>query len=534
MSDAATASVPRTAPVPVRGEEPQARRTHPKTFAVKAVEYLKQLALPLLAAGYTMTDGGRVPAAVIALFAGGLIVLNIVLSYVAWLRLTYTVGAEDIRVESGIFNRTARSVPFERIQDVSLEQKLVPRLFGLTAVKFETGAGKGEDLDLSYLEAEEAERLRDLVRERRDGAVAATGEAEPSSEPGEGQTVFAMDPRRVLTFGLFEFSLVIVALLFGFVQQFDGLLPFDPYDLDWWQEQLAGPGAWLAGLGAATQVIGAILATAMLAVAGVVTGVVKTALREWDFRLDRTPRGFRRRRGLLSRTDMVMPIDRVQAVKVTTGAIRRVFGWHGLSFVSLAGDGNSANHDAAPFARLDEIDPIVADARFALPGEQLDWRRGSRRHRIDSMLLGGGFFLIATIVTAIVAPWYWALVPFALLTLTILSDWLGWSRRRHALDAGQFYSRSGVLSPKLTIGNRIKLQSAEVKRGPLARLRGYASLHLGLAGGRLALHGLPVERAYELRAALVDSMSAHDFSELDDVHALSGSHSGFSANLSAT
>ena len=512
------------------------RRTDPLGFVAQGIAGLGKLVLPLVAA-FVATDLSELPLGLALPIVLAVLAANFVAAYLAWIRLRYRIGADDIRVEQGLISRSARAVPYDRIQDVSLEEKLIPRLLGLVEVRFETGAGGKDELHLAYVSRSEGERLREVVRERMDEESSPTAvhpvEARAESAP-TGRPLFAMGPARLVNFGLFEFSLVIVALLFGFVQQFDGLLPFDPYDLDWWQEQLAGPGAWLAGLGAATQVIGAILATAMLAVAGVVTGVVKTALREWDFRLDRTPRGFRRRRGLLSRTDMVMPIDRVQAVKVTTGAIRRVFGWHGLSFVSLAGDGNSANHDAAPFARLDEIDPIVADARFALPGEQLDWRRGSRRHRIDSMLLGGGFFLIATIVTAIVAPWYWALVPFALLTLTILSDWLGWSRRRHALDAGQFYSRSGVLSPKLTIGNRIKLQSAEVKRGPLARLRGYASLHLGLAGGRLALHGLPVERAYELRAALVDSMSAHDFSELDDVHALSGSHSGFSANLSAT
>ena len=533
MNAGTTASVPRTAAPASPLAKP--RRTNPKTFAIKAIEYLVQLAVPVSVAGYTMIDdSGRIPVAVVAIILALLVAVNIALSYLAWYRLTYTVGAEDIRVEAGILNRTARSVPFERIQDVSLEEKLLPRLFGLTEVKFETGAGGGDDLTLSYLGVEEGGMLRDLVRERRDGIAPAPDSADASPAPTDADTVFAMDTRRVLTFGLFEFSLVVVALLFGFVQQFEGLLPFDPYDLDWWQEQLAGPGAWLAGLGAATQVIGAVLATAMLAVVGVATGIVRTAMREWDFRLERTARGFRRRRGLLTRTDMVMPVHRVQAVKVTTGVIRRLFGWHGLSFVSLAGDTNSTNHDAAPFAQMDEIAPIVRMARFAPPSSELDWQRTSRRYRFDTIVVEAMVFGVIGIVVAVLLPWYWTLVPIALVLVSIVGNWLGWRMRRHAIDAVQIYQRAGVLSPKLMIGNRARLQSAEVRRGPLAQRRGYASLQLGLAGGGFALHGLPVERAYALRAALVDSMALRDFAALDDAQAFNGSHSGFSANLSAT
>ena len=40
------------------------------------------------------------------------------------------------------------------------------------------------------------------------------------------------------------------------------------------------------------------------------------------------------------------------------------------------------------------------------------------------------------------------------------------------------------------------------------------ALHLGLAGGRLSLPCLPLERAHELRAAILDSMAATDFSRL--------------------
>ena len=81
-------------------------------------------------------------------------------------------------------------------------------------------------------------------------------------------------------------------------------------------------------------------------------------------------------------------------------------------------------------------------------------------------------------------------------------------------DIDQIYARRGWLSPRLTISSRVKLQSAEIARGPIARRRGYATLHLGLAGGKMALHGLPLARAEALRDVVLASIARRDFSDL--------------------
>ncbi len=62
-----------------------------------------------------------------------------------------------------------------------MEAKPLPRLFGLVSVKFETGAGGGEDLSLDYLTKAEGERLRQLVRERRDDEAAVVAAADPAA-----------------------------------------------------------------------------------------------------------------------------------------------------------------------------------------------------------------------------------------------------------------------------------------------------------------------------------------------------------------
>ena len=493
------------------------RRTDPRTFAVRAVSLLSQLVIPIMIGGFAILDEGEFDDMILFFLPLVLAVVgaNILFAYLRWSRLTYSVGEADIRVDSGVLSRAARSVPYERIQDVSLEQKLVPRLFGLVEVKFETGAGGGDDLTLAYLPESEGERLRELVRTRREGAVLEQSDDEVPASTEESRLLFAMSSRRVVTFGLFEFSLAVVAVVGGFASQIDFLLPFEIWDWRAWREQLAGPGQWLAGLGFLAQVIGGLFAVGSLLLVGVVTGVVRTVMREWDFRLERTDKGLRRRRGLVTRTDLVMPVHRVQALRVRTGFVRRLFGWHALKLVSLAGDSGSANHEAVPFAQMQEIAPVVAETGFSLPDHTLDWHRAMPTYRIDNFLVG---FAITLVTSAVVL----ALGRFdvALLLVFIgggwmaLQEYLAWRWGRHAIDAGQLYTRRGWFAPDVAIASRGKLQSVEIVRNPLARMRGYADLRFGLAGGRLRIRGLPLVEARQIRDAVLDSMTEQDFSEI--------------------
>ncbi|QZD87122.1 PH domain-containing protein [Qipengyuania psychrotolerans] len=492
----------------------EARRTDPRTVVVQAASYIISF-VPAAIAIFIFTRDEADKMAFIVPVLALLIAVNIGGKYLQWTRFTYATGDADIRVEKGLLSRAARSVPYERVQDVSLEQKLVPRLFGLVEVRFETGAGGKEDLTLAYLTEAEGERLRELVRERREGTVPA-GEvaATQVQETDDAPPLFAMDEKRVFTFGIFEFSLAVVAVIGGLAQQFEFLLPFELWDIDGWQERLTGPGQQLAGLGPLAQAIGIIFALATLAVLGFATGIVRTALREWGFRLDRTDKGLRRRRGLLTRTDLVMPVHRVQALRLETGFLRRLFGWYGLKVISLASDSGAANHEAAPFAQMDEIAPIVAETGFELPPENTQWHRAMDRYRLDKMLLASALLLPATVLTIFIADSIQWLIPAGLLGAAILHHWWRWRHDRHAIDAKQVYSRHGWFSPSLAIGSRVKLQSAEILQGPIARRRGYASLLFGLAGGNLRIHGMPLETARLWRVQILDSISGTDFSDL--------------------
>ncbi|MGB7407218.1 MAG: PH domain-containing protein, partial [Pontixanthobacter sp.] len=434
----------------VRTSNEAAKRTHPLSPIVAGLSGIQNAVLPAIAIFFSMREE---PWAVFAALGVGLliVVLGAGGAYLSWKRLTYTIGAEDIRVESGIISRAARSIPFERIQDVSLEQSLIPRLFDLSQVKFETGAGGGDDLTLYYLTKEEGERLRNVIKARRAGAAINPEEiADETAEPEERHEVlFAMDTKRLFTFGLFEFSLAVFAVVAGLFQYAETFSSIDFWESSVWSRWAEEGGGFVSGLGVGIQILSALAGLFVFLLIGSITGLVRTFLRDWEFVLERTDKGFRRRRGLLTKTDVVMPVHRVQAVKLHTGFLRKWFGWYGLKFVSLAQDSGSASHDVAPFAQLSEVEPIARQAGFAIqPEVDAEWQRGSRNYRIDSAIIECAIFAGVAIIVAIaltaseVASPAIALLIFALFMLvgivSAVRQMFLWRFDLNAIDARHF------------------------------------------------------------------------------------------------
>ncbi len=499
----------------------EGQRLHLLGLLVGFVTGIPQLIFPIVAAVFGTRGTGQPIISVIAVTA--ILFFSLFFRWLSWMRFRYYIGEHDVRIESGILSRTARSIPYERIQDVSIEQKPLARIFSLGEVKFETGGGDGDDAKLSFVSVEEANRLREVVKAHKSEVVFAAG-AEEALEHTDAPPIFAMDGKRVIVFGLYSFSLVIFAVLGGLAQQFDTFLPFEIWDYRHWKGVAQESGVsvdTLNGIGWTARIIFAFAALASLLFIGLATGIVRTVLREHAFRLERSTKGFRRRRGLLTLTDVVMPAHRVQAAVIQTGLIRKRRGWYGLKFVSLAQDSkDESNFVAAPFATLDEIWPIAAAAGVTAPDANVAFRKGEGRWWTPylffaALILCGPVISLAVFTEVTItqtANIFWLLVPLAFLL---------WFNRRNyhdALDVRQVYVREGWWQQKLTIAPQVKVQTVEIAQGPISRRQGLASLNFGIAGGTLEMIALPLATAHEIRDAVMERVAAVDYSAINRSH----------------
>jgi putative membrane protein len=444
-----------------------------------------------------------------------------------WRRFEYRVGASDIRIDSGILSRTHRSIPFERIQDVDISQGIAQRLFGLARVKFETGGSSGAGEDEGVLQAismERAQQLRALVRSHRaPTAETAALSADPALETEAAEPVFAMDHRRLGLAGLFNFSLALFAGLIGATQTFGDVLGFDPMKRAFWL-QLLSAGDPIADFLLAHRVVAAIGGLAVLIVIGLATGIVRTVLREFGFRLDRTDVGLRRRRGLLTRTDVTLPARRAQAAIIGSGLVRSRFGWRELKLQSLAQD-EGGNHVLAPLATAGEVDLILHELGWRPLPANPAWQHVSRAYiwtfalRLSPLLLlfalltalfGFSPLMIGESGRALVARELAPMLIFSVgglvvLALAIAGRAFGWRRTGFLLDDDRLLVRSGWWCRRMLVLPIGRIQSIDLAQSLLGRWFGIAGLVFGVAGGSSvhAIPALPQDNARTLRNRLL-------------------------------
>lgn len=513
-------------PVPATADEAPAERLHPLALLSGIGRAIRNVVGGIAAGGFFAAKG---QVFVALLMFAGIAVVTLGGLFLHWRRFSFRVGSDAIRIDSGILSRNQRTIPFDRVADVSIEQGPVQRIFGIARVTMETGgsAAGSEEGVLDGIALHRAEALREHVRTMRLGLGGASrAEAAPVLQvsDAEAPALFAMDLPRVLTLGLFNFSLALFAGLFGATQTFGDALGIDPFKRSFWRSTLEQSGwgdfilAHRFGL--------ALSGLAVLVAAGIATGMVRTVLREFGFRLDRTGNGFRRRRGLLTKTDVSLPARRIQAGLIATGPIRDRFGWRAFKVLSLAGEGGGSgkpgekkrdDHVLAPLATDAEIAPIASSIGLALPNAQTPWTPVSRGHVTSFLLMLAPVMALVALIGAAV-PAITGANPVALLLAPTLAAggfvllgllrWFEWRHTAYAVDAGRLVIRSGWWSRRTLLIPLRNVQSVTLTENSLGRRFGIASLVIDVAGGQSGgqiVPSLPRDIASHLRQDLLSA-----------------------------
>jgi putative membrane protein len=489
------------------GEEPAAgkiERLHPFYLLTGLGKRLRNLTGAYAVMGYFAVSGRLWLGLTMA---AGLLLFSIAFLFIYWRRFEFRVTADDIRIDSGVLSRTHRSIPFDRVQDVDITQGPVARILGLAKVTFETGGGSAqsgkEDGSIEAISLRRAQDLRELVRTRRSVATTSTISIEAAPEE---TAVYSMTLSRLLLAGVFNFSLALLAGLFGLSQTVGDVVGFDPFSRSFWDRILSASGP-LRDYVLAHQIVTAIAGVIVLVLVGLLTGIIRTVTRDYGFRLDRTGVGLRRRRGLFTRTDVTMPMKRAQAAILVSGPVRERMGYGELKLQSLARDEDkSGNHVLAPLATGDEASRILTALGWREMPDPVDWQRVSKAF-VWAFLLGLAPFLIAgAVAQAMFLPLLglgWLMVPLALW----LARRLEWRRIGYALDVDRLLIRTGWWRRRTTVLPLSKIQSVDLRESFVSRWFGTASLQFGVAGGSsLTPHSIPAiprEGARQLRDRLL-------------------------------
>jgi uncharacterized membrane protein YdbT with pleckstrin-like domain len=114
---------------------------------------------------------------VVAAIAG----LWLIVVWVRWQATSYTLTDQRINIETGVFSRSSKTIPIDRIQDCTTKQTLFGRMLGYGRVEVDAAGAQGAEV-LDHLPNPGAfrDQVFMLSERRRGGASGAPAPANPS------------------------------------------------------------------------------------------------------------------------------------------------------------------------------------------------------------------------------------------------------------------------------------------------------------------------------------------------------------------
>jgi len=369
------------------------------------------------------------------------------------------------------------------------------------------GGGSAAEVDLDVVTLPEAQVLRaSLLRAKASLADAPAGQGaagRPAGDPAGVAELAAAPAERVLvrlrlgevmlagiTGSRAAAALVVLGPLSQASDWFPGLSDwlfrrFDPEAVT-----PTTPPAFLA-----VAVLAVVVWLGLAAASSVVT--------DYGFTLARVGDDLVVRRGLLERREAVLPLSRLQVVRIEESLLRRLLG---LASIRIQSAGRTGGHDhtasrlAIPVLQRTEVNRLLGELlpgaapvlRLLAPPPAARRRAVTRSLRRTAVLLAAvavALLLLTSPGTAALSSA--AVLVVAVLALAVAAGLAAYRNLGHAAGNGFLYARVGVAIRVTTVVPVAKAQSGSVRSSPFQRRSGLATLHVDIAGGG------PAPRVYD-------------------------------------
>ena len=479
---------------------PAERRLHPWSWLFVLLQQLRQFIVPLVAAFFFGGDRNELWP----LIGVGVLAITSALQYLTY---RYIVAGDRITIRSGWLHRQRREIPYARIHNVSVEQSLLHRFFGVAELRLESAGGKKPEAQMRVLRMEDALALERLIRHR--GAVQPVREDAEAPAP---DLLLEMPLGEVLRLGLVSNrGMLLLLAAFAGAQQISPRLVANLFE-QWSATVFGWAGerefdAMQYAMAAVTFVVAVFAFMRLLS-------IVVAVLQYTGFRLTEEHQRLTVDRGLLGRVRSSVSRRRLQAWTLQEGVMHRVLKRRSLHVdtagVSQGSQGQQRRslRELAPIATPEQCEALI---QHLLPPDaawsQLQW---NAPHPLMALRVFAGELLFPLVATAALT-WYFGPVGLWMLL------WLPWSAfvaRRHARFAGWAINgrivvvRSGWVSRRWRFAELDKLQALRLSQGPLDRRWGMATLWLDTAGASPSGTPLAIRYLREADArALLDALA---------------------------
>ncbi len=460
-------------------------RQSPIAVVFMALKFVRNLGVVQIGVAVVFIASGRAPVALL-LAGAAAAVLGLVIAVLQWWRFTFVVQADELLVSKGVLAQERLTIPMDRVQSVSVEQKFLHRLVGLVSAAVDTAGSSTAEFEIDAIDRGRAEALQRLVAGQRRTAtsphpVGPVGVGQAATDLPQEEELVSRSLSDLIKIGISGWpwaGLVALAPILALGENLFDFIPLDVIDGDELIDDLPSEfGPSLVGVLIAV-VIGVLLVVTLL---GALLQIGREVVSHWDLKLIKTETGFRRTAGLFSKTSKASTATRIQSLQIDRTPMEKFLGIAKLTLPTI-GEGDLV----VPGTSESEIDRV---RRIVFEG-------GSEPPVLDRKISYLSIFLAVRNRAFVAVPLsillyftigWWS----ALILVSIPLEWLiarrRWRLRRWSLTPVRISEYYELVNQHSAEVDLIKAQTVTVSQSFFERRRGLATIKIDMAEGYLSV-----------------------------------------------
>lgn len=486
----------------------QVRRLHPISVVYFLIKTIRELIVPLIFSMVGLISSLGIQGILWSLLAIVVaFVLLVVISALRYFTFSFEIRDRDIKVNSGIIVKKVNHIPYDRIQNITVNQWFFLKPLNLTQLEIETAGNdkKGPEVTLSAVDMS----LKDEIEAHRNQVDELKVQAEPTTavEPEKNKTKIISE-YKISTKNLLLYSatstyfLTAAVVLIGYSARFFNDVPEGFKDTMYVNFSIEHFGISFA--------IGVSLLFLLLLY---LVSILLLVIRYFNFTLTKTPGRLNVKYGLIQTRTVSIETDRIQAIKIHQTWIRKLLKIETIQLVIISNSNKKdteKNLTVMPIIGTDKTREFLAEFFEEFP--EIKYQKNTRLgstiyYNLRNALLWSLPFIVAGIAADVLVFKSF----YATLAVVILCLWLViMPSLMEALRANIFvidqefvglkfntmYSQSQVLFKIDKVQSLVKKQSVWLEKKKLASVK--VHYRSGASGKSINLGYLPEKRINEL------------------------------------
>ncbi|RMG82471.1 MAG: hypothetical protein D6714_11250, partial [Bacteroidetes bacterium] len=400
----------------------------------------------------------------------------------------------ELVLEKGILKLSKTNIPIDRIQTVNFQQNILHQLFNVVQLEIDTAGSAGTEISINALSRKKAEALRRYVEQNKPTPASVEQPTHKKTPDTFQVLVLALRPADLLKIGVSQNHLrtagILMAFFYSFLDDIEQALHLDFFKrIDKWVET-TGEG-WMLYLLAGIPVF--------IFISFLIT-LARTTLEFYNFRLWRTPRGFKTERGLFTKTEQFAHLKKIQILRWQVNPVMRLFKMCSVRFYQAASvvvrRRNALFVPGCYQNQLRQIRQIYWPESTILPFES---------HRVSKLICRRQILYFGVLPAIVLVAIRFAAHGFSAL------GWLFWipivyylslqyhKNLRYQLSDDGLITVSGLFTHQYSALQWYKIQTVEIRQSIYQRRKGVSTLVLYTAAGSVKIPYIELEKAHAIR-----------------------------------